>query len=30
MASKLHFPGLANNDLKPGDKITVMMAYSEP
>lgn len=27
---KLHFPGLSNGDLKSGDKITIMMAYSKP
>ena len=30
MALKLHFPGLSSGDLKSGDKITVMMAYSKP
>lgn len=30
MALRLHFPGLSSGDLKPGDKITVMMAYSKP
>lgn len=30
MALRLPFPGLSSDDLKSGDKITVMMAYSKP